>query len=202
MPDQQQSGQGGGQQQPQEGQPSQAGDGQGQAQPQQVQGGQTQQGGQQAQTQNQGGAQQQSRNQPNQTQQQAQAQNQGPAQQQNRNQQNQAAASQGGSGSSTGLDENIAGALAYALGFITGIIFLVIEEDSNFVKFHAIQSIITSLSLYIFFYILEFIPIIGFFVALFSGPLIILVILFLIYKAWQGEMFKLPVIGDIAENQL
>ncbi|MFB6225831.1 MAG: DUF4870 domain-containing protein [Candidatus Paceibacteria bacterium] len=185
MPDQQQSGQGGGQQQPQEGQPSQAGDGQGQAQPQQVQGGQTQQGGQQAQTQNQGGAQQQGGNQPNQAQ-----------------QQNQAPASQGSSGSSTGLDENVAGALAYAFGFITGIIFLLIEEDSNFVKFHAIQSIITSLSLYIIFYILGFIPIIGIFISILTTPVIIVVILFLIFKAYKGERFKLPVIGDIAENQL
>lgn len=44
--------------------------------------------------------------------------------------------------SSTGLDENIAGALAYVLGFVTGIFFLVVEKNSKFVKFHALQSTI------------------------------------------------------------
>src|SRR5659263_765145 len=42
---------------------------------------------------------------------------------------------------SMGLDENIAGALCYFLGFITGIVFLLTEKDNKFIKFHAIQSI-------------------------------------------------------------
>ena len=42
--------------------------------------------------------------------------------------------------SSTGLDPNLAAALAYLLGFLTGILFLVIEKDSKFVRFHALQS--------------------------------------------------------------
>lgn len=129
-------------------------------------------------------------------QQQRQPQNQGGTQQ------NQTSEGQGGSGSSTGLEENVAGALAYAFGFITGVIFLVIEEDSNFVKFHAIQSIITSLSLYLIFYILGWIPLLGIFISFLMIPFIIAVILFLIYKAYKGKMFKLPIIGDIAEDQL
>ena len=44
--------------------------------------------------------------------------------------------------SSTGLDENIAGLLCYVLGWISGLVFLLLERDSNFVKFHAVQSII------------------------------------------------------------
>jgi uncharacterized membrane protein len=51
--------------------------------------------------------------------------------------------------SSTGLDENVAGFLCYLFGFITGIVFLVVEKKSNFVKFHAMQSTITFLSLFI-----------------------------------------------------
>ena len=43
---------------------------------------------------------------------------------------------------STGLDENVAGLLCYILGWITGIVFLVIEPDNKFVRFHALQSII------------------------------------------------------------
>ena len=43
---------------------------------------------------------------------------------------------------STGLTENVAGLLCYILGWITGIIFLILEPDNKFVRFHAIQSII------------------------------------------------------------
>ena len=43
---------------------------------------------------------------------------------------------------SIGLDENVAGLLCYVLGWISGIIFLLIEPKNNFVRFHAIQSIV------------------------------------------------------------
>src|SRR5215470_14788329 len=48
---------------------------------------------------------------------------------------------------STGMSNNVAGLLCYILGFITGIIFLVIEPYKNdkFVRFHAFQSIFFSL---------------------------------------------------------
>ena len=51
--------------------------------------------------------------------------------------------------SSTGLDENVAGFFCYLLGFITGIVFLVVEKRSGFVKFHAKQSTITFLILFV-----------------------------------------------------
>jgi len=63
--------------------------------------------------------------------------------------------------SSTGLDENVAGLLCYLLGFITGILFLVVEKKSRFVKFHAMQSTITFLSLFVISVVLGWIPIIG-----------------------------------------
>jgi len=43
---------------------------------------------------------------------------------------------------STGLQENIAGLLCYVLGWVTGIIFLFIEKENKFVRFHAVQSIV------------------------------------------------------------
>ena len=49
--------------------------------------------------------------------------------------------------SSTGLDANLAAMLCYAIGWVTGLIFFVVEKDSRFVKFHAMQSIIVSLAL-------------------------------------------------------
>ena len=63
--------------------------------------------------------------------------------------------------SSTGLDENVAGFFCYLLGFITGIVFLVVEKKSSFVKFHAMQSTITFLGLFVISMILGMIPIIG-----------------------------------------
>lgn len=48
-----------------------------------------------------------------------------------------------------GIDENIEGLLCYVLGFLTGILFLVLEKDNKFVRFHAMQSIVTFLALFV-----------------------------------------------------
>src|SRR5690625_106945 len=58
----------------------------------------------------------------------------------------------------SGLDENVAGMLTYPLGALTGIIFLLIEKDNNFVKFHAIQSIIFSIAYFIITFIITLVP--------------------------------------------
>ena len=104
--------------------------------------------------------------------------------------------------SSTGLDVNIAGLLTYLLGFITGIIFLVIEKDSQFVRFHAMQSTIVSLGLFVLNIALGMIPFLGWIVGLLLAPVAFLLWIFLMFKAFQGERFKLPVVGDIAEQQV
>ena len=102
--------------------------------------------------------------------------------------------------SSTGLDENVAGLLCYLFGFVTGIIFLVVEKESRFVKFHAMQSTITFLSLFVISIILGFIPIIG----LLVYPLWILSLilwLLLMIKALRGERYALPIVGKMAEEK-
>ena len=116
----------------------------------------------------------------------------------------------GKSKTSMGLDENVAGALCYVLGFITGIIFLVMEKDSKFVKFHAVQSIIVSLALWAVNMVITSIlfatfsysmwGIIGMVSSLISIAGLIIWIM-MILKAYQGEKFKLPIAGDIAEKQ-
>ncbi len=112
---------------------------------------------------------------------------------------------------STGLDENVEGALAYLLGPITGIVFLIIEKESQFVRFHAMQSTITFAGFWILSMILGYalIPVMGFGFAVFAGLLVMLVNLVAfvtwlvcMYKAYKGEWFKLPVVGDIAEQQV
>lgn len=98
---------------------------------------------------------------------------------------------------SLGLPRNTAAALSYVLGWITGVIFLILEKD-KFVRFHAMQSILVFGGLMILF----FVPLIG----LFLSPILMIagfiLWLVLIYKAYQGEEFKLPVIGDFAKKQL
>jgi uncharacterized membrane protein len=104
--------------------------------------------------------------------------------------------------SSTGLDANIAALLAYLVGFISGIIFLAIEKDSQFVRFHAMQSTIVSIGFFVLNIALGFIPLLGWAISLLLAPIAFLLWLFLMFKAFQGEKFKLPVVGDIAEQQV
>lgn len=98
-----------------------------------------------------------------------------------------------------GLDENIASALTYVLTFLTGIIFFLVEKDNKTVRFHAMQSIITFLGLFIVIMVISFIPFIGMLTFLF-WILEIILWLVLIIKAYQGEKFKLPIVGDMAES--
>lgn len=101
-----------------------------------------------------------------------------------------------------GLDENIEGALCYVLLWITGIVFYIIEKNSQFVKFHALQSILTFLPLTVLSWILAFIPIIGWIFGMLLWLLTFILWIILMLKAYQGEMFKLPVVGDIAAKNL
>lgn len=103
---------------------------------------------------------------------------------------------------SSGLEPHIAGALSYVFGFVTGIIFLLIEKDQPFVKFHAIQSIIFSVVILLLNIILTAIPLIGWLLVLLLWPLSIVLWIILIFKASKSEKFKLPIIGDIAEKQI
>lgn len=102
----------------------------------------------------------------------------------------------------SGLDENLAGALCYLVGFITGIIFLVIEKENRFIRFHAIQSIALSVVMFALSILLSFIPLIGWMFSLLLAPVGFILWLFMMWKAYQKETFKLPYIGNFAEEQL
>ena len=99
--------------------------------------------------------------------------------------------------SSTGLDENVAGFLCYLLWFITGIVFLVVEKNSSFVKFHAKQSTIAFLILFVIILILGWIPIIGILIVISS----LILWLILMIKALRGERYMLPIVGKMAEEK-
>jgi uncharacterized membrane protein len=104
--------------------------------------------------------------------------------------------------SSTGLEANLAGALTYLLGPITGILFLVLEKESKFVRFHAMQSTITFIVLFVVSLVLGMIPILGWLLLLPLQLAILVLWLFLMFKAFKGEKFKLPTVGDMAERQV
>jgi uncharacterized membrane protein len=107
---------------------------------------------------------------------------------------------------SMGLEENIAGVLCYVLGWITGIVFLVLEKENKFVRFHAWQSIATFLPLmviaWIIGWIFMWIPFFGWAISTLIWILVLILWLILMFKAYQGEMYKLPIVGDFAEKQI
>jgi uncharacterized membrane protein len=121
--------------------------------------------------------------------------------------------------SSTGLDENLASLLSYIFHWISGLIFFLIEKDSRLVRFHAMQSILLGATFFIGSFVLWFLwvvvtliagqiaDILGtlvglvvglligvFFIAIFVGWVLCLI------KAYQGQYFKLPVLGNFAEK--
>lgn len=115
--------------------------------------------------------------------------------------------------SSTGLESNVAGALSYVLGFITGIVFLVLEKNDRFVRFHAAQSIVVSvvlvglsLALSILSAVLGFIPFLGWVLALLLsvglGLLSFVLWVMLMYKAFTGQEWEVPIAGQFARKMI
>jgi uncharacterized membrane protein len=104
--------------------------------------------------------------------------------------------------SSIGLDGNVAGALAYAMGWVTGVALLLIERENAFVRFHALQSALAFGALSVAWMISLSIPIFGWFLAfVVIPPFSVVLWLFMMFKAYQGERYKLPVVGDVAEQR-
>jgi len=120
---------------------------------------------------------------------------------------------------SMNLDENVAGALSYLIFWLSGIVFYFIEKENKTVRFHAMQSILTFIPLHFIAWIIGWVgaPRItatgpygiptynyGFTALIYLSWIIwaitIILWLILMIKAYQGEKFKLPVVGDIAEK--
>ncbi len=101
-----------------------------------------------------------------------------------------------------GLNERISGALCYALSFVSGAVYLVCEKDNKFVRFHALQSFLWFAMLTVLRWILKFIPFIGWAAVDIIGLISIATWLLLMFKAYSGKTFKLPVIGDVVYNQV
>jgi uncharacterized membrane protein len=104
---------------------------------------------------------------------------------------------------STGLDANVAAALSYLVGFVTGIIFLLVEKENKFVRFHAMQSTLVFASIVAIDILLQILPILGALVVVAVViPCSAFLWLLLMNKAYQGEEFKLPLVGQMAADRI
>ena|SRR5215510_15151232 len=121
--------------------------------------------------------------------------------------------------SSTGLDENLAALLSYVVGWISGLIFFLIEKDSRLVRFHAMQSILLNvvalvagfapwfLSIISWVLISQISGVLSFLISVVVGLVafvlgigILIAVIMCLIKAYQGQYFKLPVVGNMAEK--
>ena len=121
--------------------------------------------------------------------------------------------------SSTGLDENIAALLSYVFGWVSGLIFFLIEKESRLVRFHAMQSLLISITAAIIGIALWMLSIVSFLVlsqisgllsflisvvvgllAFVLGVGLLVAVIICLIKAYQGQYFKLPIIGNMAEK--
>ena len=96
----------------------------------------------------------------------------------------------------TGLPKNTTAALAYVLGVISGLVVLMIEKDDAYVRYHALQSVALSVVWLGGWLVLMVIPVIGWILLPFWGLLMFVLWLVAMVKAWQGERFRLPIIGE------
>ncbi len=119
--------------------------------------------------------------------------------------------------SSTNLDPRVAGLLCYLFGWIGGLIFLLIEKEDHTVRFHALQSIFFNIAVSIIYIAISItigiilvvttaIPGVNLFLILLPILYTVLFMVFfvvwimLMVRAYRGEKWKLPIIGDIAEQ--
>jgi uncharacterized membrane protein len=107
-----------------------------------------------------------------------------------------------GTGTSTGLSPNVAALLCYVAGWITGIIFFVLEQRNRFVRFHAAQSIVVFGIITVAGTVLGLIPVVGVGFAWTIGIIGFIVWIIMIVKASSGEWYKLPWAGDVAEKMV
>ena len=113
------------------------------------------------------------------------------------------------------MDTNVVGALTYLAGFITGILFLVLNpyKSNSFVRFHAFQSIFFNVAWVAFWIVWMIVSGIlthitaGLF-AFIALPLMLIFTvggfglwLFLMFQAYQQKLFKLPIVGKLAAQQ-
>jgi uncharacterized membrane protein len=102
---------------------------------------------------------------------------------------------------STGLEPNVAGLLCYVGWWISGLVFLLLEKDNKFVRFHAIQAITVFGAINLAYVILFAIPVIGWMFGWILWVLGFVLWIVLMIRAYQGDKLKMPWAGNFAEKQ-
>ncbi|MDR2018896.1 MAG: DUF4870 domain-containing protein [Syntrophobacterales bacterium] len=102
---------------------------------------------------------------------------------------------------SLGMDQSFEALLSYSFGWATGIIFLVMEKNNEFVRFHAMQSVFAFVGLTVMMIVLFLIPHhVGLLIAACLWFVGVALWAVLMWKAYKGEWFGLPLIGNFARN--
>jgi uncharacterized membrane protein len=100
------------------------------------------------------------------------------------------------------LNENIVGLLCYPGFWLTGVLFLLIENNNKFVRFHALQSFLTFLPLSLLVFLIGWLPFVGWLLADVVGFMALFLMLILAIQAYRGLKFRLPYVGNIAYNYI
>ena len=101
-----------------------------------------------------------------------------------------------------GINENLEALLCYALGWVTGLIFLLTEKDNAYVRFHALQSLVAFGVLHLASFVVLILPLLGILLSFVVGVASFVLWVVMMIKAYKGERYKLPIVGDFVEKQL
>ena len=101
---------------------------------------------------------------------------------------------------STGLAENVAGLLCYVLGWMSGIVFLIIEPENKFVRFHAFQSIIVFGIISLIGIVFSPIPVLGGIITWLASIVGFILWIVLMVMAVQSRKYKILWAGNLAEK--
>jgi uncharacterized membrane protein len=102
----------------------------------------------------------------------------------------------------SGFDPNVAAALAYSLGWVSGVVFFLTEPHNRFVRFHAMQSMLVFGPASVALLLCLSIPLLGWVLSIFILYGSAVLWLILMFKAYQGDRFKVTIVGDMAEQRI
>jgi uncharacterized membrane protein len=104
--------------------------------------------------------------------------------------------------SSLNISENVAALIAYLFGWISGLIIFLVEKDSRFVRFHALQPLLFFGAMSLILGVLGRIPVIGLVFAIAGGILSFGFWIIGMVNAYRGQLYRFPIIGDFAARQI
>jgi uncharacterized membrane protein len=111
-----------------------------------------------------------------------------------------------GEKTSMGMEQNVAGLLCYLVGWVSGLVFFLMEKENRFVRFHAMQSIVVSGALTILGLVLSpllvFAPLLAVLIWPVFYVLVVVLWIVLMVKAYQNKWFKVPWAGNFAEKHI